>query len=206
MKRLPPQPRRARRGAPEDTRARLVTFAARVFNQRGYHGTDSNAIARAAGYAPGTFYLHFEDKRAVFLAVYERWVESEWAEIGARARLGTLDAPGVVAFVLQHHRDWRGFRASLRALLATDPAVRRFFRKRRREQVETLGRLSASPPPIEERVMLLLTLERVADALADGEADELGADPARLEAALVERVQAYLSLSARPVKRSSPAG
>jgi AcrR family transcriptional regulator len=197
MKRLPAKARKARRGAPADTRETLVTAAARQFNRRGYHGTDSNAIARAAGYAPGTFYLHFADKRAVFLAVYERWVRLEWDAIGARARAGTLDAATLVDLVVAHHRDWRGFRASLRALLATDAAVRRFFRARRRRQVELMGDLAVAQagaaPPVEERVLLLLTLERVADAIADGEAEELGADRLTLITALVDRVGDYLS-------------
>jgi AcrR family transcriptional regulator len=196
MKRLPAPARQARRGAPADTRELLVTAAARLFNRHGYHGTDSNAIARAAGYAPGTFYLHFVDKRAIFLAVYERWVKVEWDAIGARARAGRLDPASLVELVLAHHRDWRGFRASLRALLATDAQVRRFFRARRRKQVELMGQLAqlggGRAPPVEQRVMLLLTLERVADAIADGEARELGADREALVAALVGRVEDYL--------------
>ncbi len=52
----------------DDTRDRLVAAAARAFNRAGYHGTDSNRIARAAGYAPATFYKHFADKRAIFVA------------------------------------------------------------------------------------------------------------------------------------------
>jgi AcrR family transcriptional regulator len=171
--------------------------AARLFNRRGYHATDSNAIARAAGYAPGTFYLHFVDKRAIFLAVYERWVAAEWAEIGARARAGTLDAGTLVDLVVAHHRDWRGFRRSLRALLATDAVVRRFFRARRRRQVELMGELAVAAggvaPPVEERVILLLTLERVADAISDKEAMELGADPLTIITALKVRVSDYLT-------------
>jgi len=198
MKRLPAPARKTRRGAPEATRETLVTAAARAFNQHGYHGTDSNAIARAAGYAPGTFYLHFADKRAVFLAVYERWVKVEWDAIGARARAGTLDAASLVALVLAHHRAWRGFRASLRALLATDAEVRRFFRARRRRQVALMGQLAGASgrpaPPVEERVILLLTLERVADAIADGEATQLGARRGPLVAALVARVENYMSV------------
>jgi hypothetical protein len=42
-------------------------------------------------------------------------------------------------------------------------------------------------------VLLLLTLERVADALADGEAEELGAEPAEVVSALKIRVDAYLT-------------
>src|ERR1700752_2615921 len=74
---------RPRRGKPSDTRARLVTTAAAVFNRVGYHGTDSNRLARAAGYAPATFYKHFAHKRAIFLAAYEAWVTAEWEAIRA---------------------------------------------------------------------------------------------------------------------------
>src|SRR5688572_18363855 len=67
--------------SPEQTRARIVMAAAEEFQAHGYFGTDSNVIARAAGYAPGTFYKHFVDKRAVFLSVYVDWVTAQWAEI-----------------------------------------------------------------------------------------------------------------------------
>src|SRR6202453_5320178 len=70
-----------RRGTPEQTRARLVTTAGDIFNRVGYHGTDSNRIAKEAGYATGTFYKHFKDKREAFLAVYERWIAAEWKEV-----------------------------------------------------------------------------------------------------------------------------
>src|SRR5690606_17709581 len=53
---------RPRRGTPDGTRERLIAAAAEVINRDGYFGTDSNAIARAAGYSPATFYKHFEDK------------------------------------------------------------------------------------------------------------------------------------------------
>src|SRR5271170_5727290 len=72
---------RPRRGYPEETRERLITAGARQFNRFGYHGTDSNTIAKEAGYATGTFYKHFRDKREIFLAVYERWLAAEWKEI-----------------------------------------------------------------------------------------------------------------------------
>lgn len=73
-KQLAPRPSR---GTPEETRERLVVAAAQLFNRVGYDGTDSNRIAREAGYAPGTFYKHFRDKKEIFLAVYEGWVTKE---------------------------------------------------------------------------------------------------------------------------------
>src|SRR5262244_1320965 len=135
-------PARPRRGAPAETRTRLVAAAARVFNRDGYHGTDSNRLARAAGYAPGTFYRHFPDKRAAFLAVYEAWVTAEWAEIERAVRAASTpaaQAARIVERVLASHRRWRGVRASLRALVARDAGVRAFYRAQRRRQLALIA-------------------------------------------------------------------
>src|ERR1700727_1331310 len=83
-----PMADRPRRGIPEQTRARLVITAGEIFNRVGYHGTDSNRIAKEAGYSTGTFYKHFKDKREAFLAVYEAWVTSEWDAINADLSAG----------------------------------------------------------------------------------------------------------------------
>jgi AcrR family transcriptional regulator len=48
------------------TRERLVAAATRLFAERGLHGVTSHDIARAAGVAAGTFYLHFRDKTDVY--------------------------------------------------------------------------------------------------------------------------------------------
>src|SRR5580693_492294 len=111
---------------PVETRRALVEAAARIFNSAGYHGTDSNRIAREAGYAPGTFYVHFADKLAIFLAVYEGWVSTEWTSIEAILKSGGTARElrkRLSRAVLEHHRKWRTFRASLRALSATDERV-----------------------------------------------------------------------------------
>lgn len=48
------------------TRQRLVEAATRLFADRGLHGVTSHDIAKAAGVASGTFYLHFRDKTDVY--------------------------------------------------------------------------------------------------------------------------------------------
>jgi AcrR family transcriptional regulator len=48
------------------TRQRLIDAAIRLFAERGLHGVTSHDIARAAGVASGTFYLHFRDKTDVY--------------------------------------------------------------------------------------------------------------------------------------------
>ena len=173
-----PHPRRPPRGRPADTRARLVTAAAAVFNRAGYHGTDSNRLARAAGYAPATFYKHFPDKRALFLAVYESWVTAEWAAVERVVRSAAAAearAARIVAMIVALHRRWRGLRAGLRALVATDETARAFYRAQRRRQLRMLAALADAPRRSSEAdAILLFTLERVADAIADGELHDLG--------------------------------
>ncbi len=160
---------------------RLVAAAARVFNRSGYHGTDSNRLARAAGYAPATFYKHFPDKRAIFLAAYEAWVTAEWSQVEREVRAARTpeEAAGrIVALVLALHRRWRGLRASLRGMIATDPQARAFHRAQRRRQLRLLAtfrtRGRRPPRPPEADAVLLFTLERVCDAVADGELRALG--------------------------------
>jgi AcrR family transcriptional regulator len=171
-----------------------VQTAAEVFNRDGYDGTDSNRIAREAGYSPGTFYKHFTDKRQVFLAVYEDWVAREWRAVSA-----TIEAEGaarvrarrIVDTFLEHHRRWRGFRASLRALVASDPEVRAFYRAQRRRQLELLARIReavGAPGSREADALLLFTLERTGDAFAEGEPDALELRTDALRSLLVELV------------------
>ncbi|HRK72198.1 MAG TPA: TetR/AcrR family transcriptional regulator [Micropepsaceae bacterium] len=56
---------------PSDSRARLLAAARKLFVERGYHDTRPQDISREAGLGHGTFYLHFADKRACFLAFQE---------------------------------------------------------------------------------------------------------------------------------------
>jgi len=51
--------------------ARLKQAARKLFVERGYDATRPQDIARQAGLGHGTFYLHYPDKRACFLAFVE---------------------------------------------------------------------------------------------------------------------------------------
>ncbi|MGH6873166.1 MAG: TetR/AcrR family transcriptional regulator [Rhizomicrobium sp.] len=50
---------------------KLKRAARKLFVERGYHATRPQDIAREAGLGHGTFYLHYPDKRACFLAFVE---------------------------------------------------------------------------------------------------------------------------------------
>jgi AcrR family transcriptional regulator len=55
----------------EETRARLLDAGRALFAERGPHAVTSHAIASLAGYASGTFYLHFKDKQMLFRELAE---------------------------------------------------------------------------------------------------------------------------------------
>src|SRR5262249_27743890 len=152
---------------------------------------------RAAGYAPGTFYKHFPDKRAVLLAAYEAWVTTEWRAIDRLLDRSTGGLPRrVVAAVLEFHRRWHGLRTSLRGLVAVDPVARTLYRGQRRRQLASLARMRPGRRSAAGRAadaFLLYTLERVCDALADGEARALGVAAPRLVARLEALVRDALA-------------
>jgi AcrR family transcriptional regulator len=70
----------SRRGAAKKTalpkserRQQILSVARDVFAKRGYHQTTIDDIALQAGVARGTFYLYFEDKRAIFSDLIDRF-------------------------------------------------------------------------------------------------------------------------------------
>jgi len=66
----------------EASRRKIMDAARRLFVERGYDATRPQDIARAAGVANGTFYLHFPDKEAAFLAFAEEAQDALVARYG----------------------------------------------------------------------------------------------------------------------------
>lgn len=55
-----------------ERRQQILSNAREVFAKRGYHAAKIDDIVAAAGVARGTFYLYFEDKRAIFEEIVDR--------------------------------------------------------------------------------------------------------------------------------------
>lgn len=55
-----------------ERRQQILSNARDVFAKRGYHAAKIDDIVAAAGIARGTFYLYFEDKRAIFAEIVDR--------------------------------------------------------------------------------------------------------------------------------------
>jgi len=53
-------------------RLQILSEAREVFAKQGYHASKVDDIVAAAGVARGTFYLYFQDKRAIFEEIVDR--------------------------------------------------------------------------------------------------------------------------------------
>lgn len=55
-----------------------------VFRERGYHATSLTDLGAAMRLTPGSIYKAFSDKRAIFLAAFDRYTELRGAELRRR--------------------------------------------------------------------------------------------------------------------------
>jgi len=67
----------------EATRGALVGAAEELFAERGFASTSTEAVVRAAGVTRGALYHHFQDKTALFQAVYEALEERLVEQVSA---------------------------------------------------------------------------------------------------------------------------
>jgi AcrR family transcriptional regulator len=192
------KPRKPPTAEPEGTARHLLDAAEIEFNTRGFHGTDTNRIARAAGYAPQTFYRHYDDKIAIFLAVYDRWWRSEGRAIAKIiAARGSFE--DIADTVICFHTRWRIFRRSLRHLAVEDSRVRA---ARAAARLEQLHSLKAKRAPA-QLAAALLALERLCDAVAEGEFADLGISRAEARKMVAQAVRAAGNLGTAPERKRS---
>ena len=102
--------------------AKLKRAARKLFVERGYHATRPQDIAREAGVGHGTFYLHYPDKRACFLAFVDE-ARTELDET-VRARVGqdkTLE--GLIGNTLRAIYEYSQAHPGVLGAAMTDEAV-----------------------------------------------------------------------------------
>ncbi len=109
-----------RTGLPKGERRQQILAAAReVFSKRGYHQATIDDIVASAGVARGTFYLYFEDKRAVFADLVDRFAAKITMAI---VSIETEDARSSVSDQVRAN-----IRAILGACLAERPMTKILF-------------------------------------------------------------------------------
>jgi len=102
--------RRTRRA---QTRDRLLDAGQSLFAERGIHGVTSHDIAKRAGVAAGTFYLHFKDKAELFREIADVAV----AELRRRLQQATAAHTDIALGVRAHATALVGFAEEHRDLI-----------------------------------------------------------------------------------------
>jgi AcrR family transcriptional regulator len=162
--------------ARESTSERLLDAAAAEFNESGFGGTDTNKIARRAGFAPQTFYRWFQDKVEIFIQVYDRWRREQFGALGQLLAEGASDTR-LAETVVAHHKAYLVFRRSLRQLAVENDTVRDARAKSRLDQIAFMRTVVPSPRRADAVLAaMLLQMERLADALAEQEFSDMGLD------------------------------
>jgi AcrR family transcriptional regulator len=155
-----------------ERRLQILDAARDVFARRGYNQTTIDDIVAQAGVARGTFYLYFDDKRAVFSELIDRFA----AQLtGAIQRIVTDDSSRSVADQV---------RQNIRAIVATCLAER--------ATTKILFTDAAGVDPAFDRKLLAFydsAVQLLTDSLKDGQALGIVADGE-------PRVLAYLSIGA----------
>src|SRR6201993_3924841 len=104
--------------------AKLKRAARKLFVERGYHATRPQDIAREAGLGHGTFYLHYPDKKACFLAFVDDAREELHQYMRARQPVQaekTLES--MIAANLKAIYEYSGEHPGVLAAAMTDEAV-----------------------------------------------------------------------------------
>jgi len=128
----------------EDTREQVLTAAASVFAQNGFHATSLEAVAEEAGFSRGAVYYNFADKEELFLELLDRrcaeraqdlrevFVGTPGDDVEATSRQAQLAADHALE-AMTGDPEWRALYLEFLAQAARDPAFRRRFSKRSAE-------------------------------------------------------------------------
>ena len=142
------------------------------FCEFGFEGTDSNKIARRAGFAPQTFYRWFKDKREIFLTLFRNWIDALYAYNHAATPLSDGER---IEIGIEIHRRYFRFRESLRMLARDDDEIRHARTRSRQGQIAFV-RSWLGPLDIDDIDIFLFSIEheRLCEAIASGELADLG--------------------------------
>jgi AcrR family transcriptional regulator len=89
------QPVSARQEQRQQTRAKLVDAALRVFAEQGYDHATVEDIAAIAGHSKGAYYFHFGSKEDILLELLSTWIDDQ-----TRRLLAIESAKGPAAIAL----------------------------------------------------------------------------------------------------------
>ena len=186
------------------TREQILEAAARTFPLRGYNAASVDEIAAEAGLSTGAVYSNFESKAELFLALYERHVQSHVERLEQLASGGTTLEEQIAGAgdqwldFVRRDTDWLRLDIEFWAYAVRDRALRERYAEAYRRIAETAARLveraassfglELSAPPAE--------LGTIINALGTGLMIEKLADPDRVSDDVFESALALLMRAA----------
>ncbi len=91
--------RSAKQEQRQQTRAKLIEAALRVFAEQGYDHATVEEISLAAGYSKGAYYFHFDSKEEMLLELLSLWIEERTRRLLRFEDLGSETALSLVKVV-----------------------------------------------------------------------------------------------------------
>lgn len=163
--------RRVARAERRDAREELLSAAARVFAESGFHDASIDEVAKRAGYSKGAVYWHFASKDDLFLALVEKHVDRPTREMiellqsAPAERDMTPEASRRFGALLAGQREWLLLDNEYWSQAVRDPDVRRRYAKRRRELRAALASALAVRAQTLGAAQIGIEPERVATAI-----------------------------------------
>jgi AcrR family transcriptional regulator len=137
-------PRRRTLLPPDQRRQQLLQAATWVFARKGYRRAGISDVIARAGVARGTFYLYFDSKEQVFLAIVEDFHKRISQAITTTSETATQPSINPEALLTASFRRWLGFFADnrdatkviLKEASSIDPRFEQGFAVLRRSAVD----------------------------------------------------------------------
>jgi AcrR family transcriptional regulator len=165
----------------EETRARIVAAAIKLFGERGFEGASTRDIATSAGVNAPALQYYFDNKEGVYVACVEHMVSRVWeqlSEVVERAQRALADHADDAAlieafcaiqtriaefmFASQETEDWRLFMARQQAGLGPQAGFQIFYQNvsERMSAVTSaiVGRLIGRPAGDDETLIRTMAL------------------------------------------------
>jgi TetR/AcrR family transcriptional repressor of nem operon len=159
--------------------------AIRVFREHGYNATSIGDLISAMGLASGSIYKAFKDKRAVFLAAFDRYMSlrnDQLRQVADTTKGGRERLSDVLAFYVESSKGIEGRRGCLVVGSAVELAI---------ADREVAARVSGS---------LARNEASLADLIRQGQADK--SIPSHVDPEATARVMVYLTQGMRVVGKA----
>lgn len=93
---------------PPATKARILTTARALFNEKGYGNVSTAALAAQCGIAEGNLWYHFKTRRALLDAIGEQFADAIEARLALVPQFDPLgDYAAMLAVLMREFRDFR---------------------------------------------------------------------------------------------------